>query len=196
VFEEGRRLLFYIECGANSREETNMVNEQENTLEGFKTAIQMEIDGKEYYLKASQRSSNQTGKNLLISLAGEEDLHRRKFEEIFSSISASKDWPAVDFQPDGGKSLRTILAGATGGSIIKDDTELEAIQQAINMEIKTRDFYRERSKKAAYDAEKEFYEKVAMEEGEHHLVLVDYYEYLKDPAGWFVKTEHPTLDGG
>ncbi|GAH21770.1 unnamed protein product, partial [marine sediment metagenome] len=29
-----------------------------------------------------------------------------------------------------------------------------------------------------------------------HLVLLDYYEYLKDPAGWFVRKEHPSLDGG
>ena len=33
-------------------------------------------------------------------------------------------------------------------------------------------------------------------EKEHQLVLLDYYEYLKDPAGWFVKKEHPSLDGG
>jgi hypothetical protein len=37
---------------------------------------------------------------------------------------------------------------------------------------------------------------VAAEEREHHLILLDYYEYLKDPAGWFVKKEHPSLDGG
>ncbi|GAI26187.1 unnamed protein product, partial [marine sediment metagenome] len=42
----------------------------------------------------------------------------------------------------------------------------------------------------------DFYETLAAEEREHHLILLDYYEYLKDPAGWFVKKEHPSLDGG
>jgi hypothetical protein len=46
-----------------------------------------------------------------------------------------------------------------------------------------------------YDTEKEFYEQLAKER-EHELALVDYYEYLADPAGWFVKIERPSLDGG
>jgi hypothetical protein len=27
-------------------------------------------------------------------------------------------------------------------------------------------------------------------------VLVDYQEYLSDPATWFTNKEHPSLDGG
>jgi hypothetical protein len=37
---------------------------------------------------------------------------------------------------------------------------------------------------------------LAAQEGEHHLILLDYYEFLKDPAAWFVQKEHPSLDGG
>jgi len=29
----------------------------------------------------------------------------------------------------------------------------------------------------------------------HHLSLLDSYEYLSDPAGWFTKSEHWSLDG-
>jgi rubrerythrin len=54
----------------------NMVTEQNKTLEALQIAIQMEIDGKEYYLKASQESSNELGKKLLQALAAEEDTHR------------------------------------------------------------------------------------------------------------------------
>ena len=55
-------------------------------------------------------------------------------------------------------------------------------------------FYQEGN--ATYGAERDFYETLAAEEREHYLILLDYYEYLKDPAGWFVKGEHPSLDGG
>jgi len=41
-----------------------------------------------------------------------------------------------------------------------------------------------------------FYEKIAGEERGHKLVLLDYYEYMKDPGGWYVKAEHTSLDGG
>ena len=176
-----------------------MATEQDKTLDALRIAIQMEIDGKEYYLKASQESSNELGKKLLESLATEEDTHRQKFEEIYSAIRNKRAWPTTDFQPDGGKRLRTIFARATEGmnSNIKSlTTELDAIQTAMDLENKTYDFYKSQGGNATYDAERDFYETLAAEEREHHLILLDYYEYLKDPAGWFVKKEHPSLDGG
>ncbi len=176
-----------------------MVTEQEKTLEGLQTAIQMEIDGKKFYLKASQESSNEMGKELLKSLAAEEDIHRQKFEEIYEGIRNKKAWPKIDFQPDGGRGLRTIFAKATeeiGAEAEVINTELEAVKTAVDMESKTYDFYKAQSKNTTYGAARDFYEALAAEEREHQLVLLDYYEYLKDPAGWFVSKEHPTLDGG
>ncbi|MBA7632911.1 hypothetical protein ES703_40467 [subsurface metagenome] len=176
-----------------------METEQNKALVALLTAIQMEIDGKEYYLKASQKSGNELGRRLLQALATEEDTHRQKFEEIYDAIRNKKAWPVTDFQPDGGKRLRTIFARATGeiGSEVKTpNSELDAIQTAMDMENKTYDFYRSQGKDAIYDAERDLYETLAAEEREHHLVLLDYYDYLKDPAGWFVKQEHTSLDGG
>ncbi|MDH5695407.1 MAG: ferritin family protein [Dehalococcoidia bacterium] len=176
-----------------------MGTEQDKTLEGIQIAIQMEVDGKEYYLKASQESSNELGKKLLESLAAEEDTHRQKFEEIYNAIRDKNAWPVTDFQPDGSKGLRTIFARATEeiGSIIKAPaTELDAIQLAMDMESKTYDFYKSQGANATHDTERDFYQTLATEEREHHLILLDYYEYLKDPAGWFASKEHPSLDGG
>ncbi|MFC2057173.1 ferritin family protein [Chloroflexota bacterium] len=175
-----------------------MSTEQDKTLEALQIAIKMEIDGKEYYLKASQKSSNALGKKLLQSLATEEDCHRRKFEEIYSAIRSKKTWPTTDSQPDGGQNLRTIFARATeetGSNIKTLATELDAIQAAMDMENKTHDFYKNQGGNATHDAERDFYETLAAEEREHHLILLDYYEYLKDPAGWLVRKERPSLDG-
>ena len=176
-----------------------MVTEQDKTLEALQIAIQMEIDGKEYYLKASQESSSELGKKLLASLAAEEGIHRQKFEEIYNAIRNKKTWPTTDFQPDGGKRLRTIFARATedmGSDIKALATELDVVQTAMDMENRTYDFYKSQGKNTNYDTERDFYEALAAEEKEHHLILLDYYEYLKDPAGWFVSKEHPSLDGG
>ncbi len=59
-----------------------MATEQDKTLEELQIAIQIEIDGKEYYLRTSQERSNEQGKKLLEALATEEVTHRQKFEEI------------------------------------------------------------------------------------------------------------------
>ncbi len=176
-----------------------MATEHDKTLEALQIAIRMEIDGKEYYLKTERESSSELGKRLLQSLAAEEDIHRRKFEEIYNAISSKKAWPVTDFQPDGGKRLRTIFARAAEDVRLKRKvpaTELEAVKTAMDMESKSYDFYESQGKKAIYYAERDFYEILAVEEREHHLILLDYYEYLKDPAAWFVKKEHPSLDGG
>ena len=176
-----------------------MTTEQNKTLEVLQMAIQMEVDGKEYYLKASRESNNELGKKLLKSLATEEDTHRQKFEEIYRAMRSRRDWPITDFQPDGGKRLRTIFARATeemSPNKKASITELDVVQTAMDMENKTYDFYKIQGQNATYDAERGFYEALAAEEREHHLDLLDYYEYLKDPATWFVGKEHPSLDGG
>ncbi|OGO06316.1 MAG: hypothetical protein A2Z76_00350 [Chloroflexi bacterium RBG_13_56_8b] len=176
-----------------------MTSEQDKTLKGLQVAIQMEIEGKEYYLKASRESGNELGKKLLAKLASEEDSHRQRFEQIYNTIKNKKGWPTTDFQPDGGKTLRTIFAHATeemGARAKAPATELDAIDTAMGMENKTFDYYTRQGSGATHDTEREFYYAVAGEEKEHYLILLDYYEYLKDPAAWFVQKEHPSLDGG
>lgn len=175
-----------------------MVTEQDKIIKALQISIQMEIDGKQYYLEVSKKSGNKLGKNLLQSLAAEEDIHRQKFEEIYNTVRAKKVWPLTDFRPDGGKRLRTIFARMTdeiGSNVKVLATELDAVAVAMDMENKSYDFYRSQLRNAVYDAERHFYETIAAEEKEHHLILLDYDEYLRNPAGWFVKKEHPSLDG-
>lgn len=176
-----------------------MTTDQEKTLAALKTAIKMEIDGKEFYLKSAQQSRNELGKALLNQLASEEDIHRKTFEQIYEIVRRKQAWPKTSLKLDSGKALRTIFARATeklGSTAKTAKTELDAVQTAIKMEAKTYDYYTAQSKTAGYDAEKEYYQALAGQEREHQLVLLDYFEYLKDPGSWFVKTEHPSIDGG
>jgi len=176
-----------------------MTNEQATTLEALQTALKMEVDGKTFYLKVSKSSKNKLGKELLKKLAAEEDVHRGVFQNIYDTLKAKKGWPDIKYQGDGGQGLRTLFAQALEG-ISKNPpsltVELDAVSVGMDLENKTYDFYKERSAKAGNSAEKELYESIAMQESEHHRVLQDYYEYLKDPAQWYSKTEHSSVDGG
>ena len=67
-----------------------MTTEQDKTISALKTSIQMEIDGKEFYQKASQTSRNELGKKLLKQLSAEEDIHRQVFEKIYDDYSATE----------------------------------------------------------------------------------------------------------
>ena len=172
-----------------------MANEQAKTLEAVTTAIQMEIDGKQFYLKASGSSGNQLGAKLFKTLAAEEDLHRKRFEEIYKAIQDKNAWPKVDFKPHGGKELKSLFASAAE-TVKSTTTELEAVQTAMGMENRTRDFYQEQAAKASFETEKKYYETLVKEESAHHAALYDYYEYLKNPAGWFTMKERHSMDGG
>jgi len=174
-----------------------MEKEQEKTIAALRTAIQMEVDGKDFYLKAAASSSNTLGKQLLNQLAVEEDVHRRVFENIYNSLARKEGWPEVTIEPN--TRLKTILSDAKN-QIAPDKKplkeEIDAVQTAMELENKTFDFYRSRANEVSSASEKEFFLALSAQEEEHHRVLLDYFEYLKDPESWFVKIEHPSLDGG
>jgi rubrerythrin len=172
-----------------------MQSENSKTLEAVKTAIQMEIDGKQYYLKAAQSSGNETGRKLFQQLAAEEDRHREKFEEIFKGFQKKNAWPVINITPHDGKEIRTLFAGASR-SIKASNTEMEAVQTAMAMENKTRDFYQEQARKSSFETEKKYYEILVQEESVHHSLLSDYYEYMQNPADYFTRKERHSLDGG
>ena len=176
-----------------------MREEQSQTLEAIKFAIQMEIDGKKYYQQASHRSDNKVGKEFFQWLANEEDRHRRIFGGIYNTIRKQKIWPEVGIQPRKGAILDTVFSKEiklAASTVKAADTELDSIAKAMEMENKTREFYVSQGQRAGYDAEKKLYSALAAEEEGHYLALVDYREYLIDPTGYFRKAEHHSLDGG
>lgn len=175
-----------------------MVTEQDKTLKALQIAIQMEKDGQEFYHTMSQQSGNRLGKKLLEALAAEEEHHLQRFEEIYNSLRNRKAWPVTQFQPNAGQMLRSIFARASEEMIAGEkaaNTEVDAVKTALDMENRSYDFYKQQETSAGYQAEREYYRSLAAEEWEHHLALLDYYEYLEDPAAWFVSKEHPSLDG-
>lgn len=176
-----------------------METERAKILEALKIAIDMEKDGKEYYLQASHESCNEVGRKLLQSLALEEDTHSQKIVEIYNIIQKKEGWPAASFQADRGKALReliTVTCEIVGVNVKAAANELDAINTAIDKEKKSYDFYNRQSQNATYDTERDFYEAIAGEERQHELILLNYYEYLSDPVDWFTRVEHHSLDGG
>ena len=175
-----------------------MENEHARILEVLQTALQMEIDGKEFYEKAAQKSGNELATELFQQLAREEDSHRQKFVEIYEAYKRRQSWPDIEAPSEEGTKLRSLFARATEALGTKSRVardELEAIKVAIDMEVESFNLYHSRAEQTTVATEKRFYEALAGEERQHQLALSDTYEYLCDPAGWFTKKEHWSLDG-
>ena len=175
-----------------------MENEQARTIGILQLAVRMEEDGKEFYQKASRKSSNKLAKELFHHLADQEDVHRKKFEEIYKALRRGQNWPDVGAPPTKGREIKSLFAEATkalGSKFKTAESELAAIKTAMDMEIRSYNLYHSRSAESTLPVEKQFYKTLAGEERGHHLALLDSYEYLSDPAGWFTKKEHWSLDG-
>ncbi len=176
-----------------------MGSEQEQLLEGINIAIQMETDGKQYYLKMSQTSANKRGKELFRILAIEEDRHIADFKSIYNNIRGERGWEIVPKHHDENTTLKTVFSQAIEEieqEIKALDSELDAIQVAVSMEEKSYDLYISRSKVALYESERKFYQALANEEKKHKEALLDYRKYILDPAGWLVGKTFPNLGSG
>ena len=95
--------------------------------------------------------------------------------------------------------LRTIFSEETARlktRVRPEFSEVETVREAMLMEDKSYDLYRQRYEQAADIDERQFYEKIAAEEREHKLILLDYFEFINDPVSWYVKAERHSLDGG
>jgi rubrerythrin len=172
-----------------------MMNEQSRTIQGLLTAIQMEIEGKEFYLKASQSCQNKTGQTLFKVLADEEDLHRQRFIDIYRLVQETNRWPPVENISHITTQRKGIFAEEMSNIHITD-SELSAVRTAMEMENKTRDFYQQQAAMALFEMEKKYYLALAGEEQSHHALLLDYFELLNDPGQYYTIKERHSLDGG
>ncbi len=174
-----------------------MTSEQEKTIDALHKAIQMEIDGKDFYLKAAKESRSEAGKTFLAELAAEEEVHRQIFADIFDAITNKKGWPKVDWQGNQREDLKTLFREAVDKStkeLQNLSSEMKTVDLARQMETRTFDYYTKRGQQALERAEKEFYFLLAAQEQGHNLALAEYLEFLTNPAGFFVVKERPHLD--
>jgi rubrerythrin len=175
-----------------------MSQEHDATLAALQTALKMEEDGKEFYSKAAKASKNKLGADLFKRLAAEEDVHREAFKSIYNKIKKEQQWPDTGFTPDQGRDLKTVFSAAMANmdrQYRPAQAELDAVKTGMDMENKTLDFYKERSSKTGMYSEKHLYVALAEQEATHFRMLQDYFEFLSDPAGYFVKTERTSMDG-
>jgi len=169
-----------------------MAKQEGTRAEALRTALQMELEGKEFYQRSAERSYTVLARDLFSHLAEQEDVHYRKVKEVYEAVAQKHEWPSQETAFRQEKSLRSVFREAIesmGEDVTPLSAELEAMQAAMKLEGWTYSFYRSRDQEATSPAEKAFYQALTAEERVHYLTLMDSYEYLSDPQGWFSKSE-------
>lgn len=176
-----------------------MQDDAQKRLETLKKAMEIELQEKGYYLAAAEAAVNSVAKQLFERLAFEEDAHAQRFKAIEAELSKGSDWPSIAAPQWQGSHLKDLVAAFKMETAQKDvivaRSELEAMREAMAKELQAYDMYRSRAAETGSKAEKDFYNTLAGEERMHHLALLDSYEYLIDPVGWYTVKEKWMLEG-
>jgi len=164
-------------------------------LEALRTAEQMEVDGKAFYLKMAESSVNRRGRELSRVLASEEDVHRDDFKRIYEAFKDGRPVPPSGTACADCTRIRKLFSQAAPdleADIRATPDELEAIDAAVGMEQGGIDYYRSLSAGETDPVVRRFYEALVEQEENHKAALLDYRSYVLDPEGWLVSKTRPS----
>lgn len=176
---------FYEGKGARFRVEPNKVVEVLGLtggegVEALEFAMQMELEGKEFYLKAAEAANNLQVKEVFQALAADEQRHYQVVKGMLESGNYQYDGSGAT------KDLKVVFVDELQLKQLKQDaSEVEAYQLAIDFEIKSVELYQELATKARSNKEKEVFLKLAKEEEGHRLILWKLLELMRRSEEWY-----------
>jgi rubrerythrin len=171
---------------------------EKGRLNALKVALNNETKEREFYLKHAKRTTHPLGKLMFQQIADDELEHYERLKQLHEKWEKGEQWPeTLPLEVHG-----TIVNKIMNGILKKvdetqeaDDDDLTAVRTAIDFEAKGAKFYGELRDMVSDRKEKRFFDLLAKIENEHYLSLKDTEEYLTDPASWYRKAEHHSLDG-
>ncbi|HHI30197.1 MAG TPA: hypothetical protein ENL17_00605 [Candidatus Methanoperedenaceae archaeon] len=166
----------------------------EERIQALKTAIKLEEDGKAFYLKASEKTTQSFAKDMFKSLAEAENKHIKVVKTVYERLKKERDWPKLVI-PTGDPKTATVFPEELSMSEEELSESVKVLEIAIGMENESIKLYDGLTEKAVDPFEKRFYIVLSNEERDHYLDLSDYRDYLQDPTGWFATREGFMLDG-
>jgi rubrerythrin len=174
-----------------------VMNEKER-LSALEVALNNEMREREFYLKNANRTKNPLGKKMFQQIGDDELEHYERLKQLHQKWAKQENWPEtvpLKVKDTVVKDILLEFVKRVDETTKGDANDLEAVRTAIDFEAKGAKFYAEIRDSVTNPKEKEFFGLLSKMENEHYLSLKDTEEYFIDPASWFRKVEHHTLDG-
>jgi rubrerythrin len=163
----------------------------------LKRAIEMEEEGKGFYLRSAKEVKSELARKVFEQLAREEDSHIVAIKRIHASLEGTKpfkEWVTTTGTDPG--ALEKVFREALVEGARASETDVAAMRFALDLEDKSVKYYETLANTAESPFEKRFFLTLSYEERGHYLRILDSIEYLADPAGWFYVHERDMVDGG
>ncbi len=170
---------------------------QEYMLQALKDAVQMELEGRQFYLEAAKKVESAGVREILEYLAESEKYHIEKFNEIYQSLQKDPAWTEslAAFNPPKHEPYVCVLAMAKENQASGGQDDLQALRTGIKMEECSIDYYTKLAKETTNPLARRFFMSIAHEERGHFLMLMDMHNYLTLPEDWFYVKQMSHVDG-
>ncbi len=168
-----------------------MANKKEEIIQ---TAIQLEKDGRQFYLDSAAKALNTATNQMFESLAEDESKHIEWIKNLSTDGVASG---SANKQLYG--KLQGIFAEVPKSvreQFNKADDDIKAMKLAIDMEAKAQVAYKDWAEKTDDSDIKQLCLTLADMERFHRELLENAIEYLNNTSDWFMKEENWIFDGG
>jgi len=172
--------------------------DEKEHLNALEVALNNELREREFYLKNAERTRNPLGKAMFKQIGDEELEHFERLKELHQKWQKQEKWPETVPL----KVKETVVQDILQQFVQKvdempegDDNDLEAVRTAIEFEADGAKHYAKLRDSISGEKEKQFFDLLSKIEHEHYLSLKDTEEYFNDPASWYRKAEHHSLDG-
>ena len=169
----------------------------EYMLQALKDAVQMELEGRQFYLEAAKKVENAGVRQIFDYLAESEKYHIEKFNEIYRSLEKDPAWtaPMAAFSPPKHEPYVCVMAMSQADQGTGGQDDLQALRTGIKMEECSIDYYTKLARETNNPLARRFFMSVAHEERGHYLTLMDMHNYLTLPEDWFYVKQMSNVDG-
>jgi rubrerythrin len=165
-------------------------------LTALNQAIELEIQGQRFYLEAAECTIDPKGAEMFRSLADDEVIHERILRRQLDALTQGEGWvpvlSMVEGLPEGMAEVTADLAAlifpqsekVCGEALRPDESELDALLFALQIENESFNLYREMAGKIEDPNGKRMYEYLANAERGHFELLMLNYEHLSTAGSW------------
>ena len=172
-----------------------MSEKQFSLAESIKMAVDLEKNGRKFYLEAAEKTQNDSGKRIFKMLADEEALHLATFQTMMTQMEEVEDWKEL---VKGYPKARKIpvfdnLAPASKVTKARSD-EMSALRIAMGQEQKAIEFFENVVKKTEDEIAQKVFQFVLEQEEVHYTLLQAEYDSIANTGFWFDIPEF-SMDG-
>ncbi len=169
----------------------------ENRIKSIEIALENETKERDFYLRHAQRTQNPVGKQMFESIAQDEQEHYNRLKQLHEELSKQGKWPEETRLVINHMNIKEVLAtvpNLADKSAATDADDIEAVKTAIEFESKAYNFYSKLKDRAETEAERNFFDRLALVEREHMVSLKNTLLFFEDPATWYEEHEKPHFE--